>query len=348
MSWLDNYVRPRIQQLVRRAPSPQDLWRQCDDCAQMIFHRDLEQAMMVCPNCGNHMRIGAEQRFKLLLDDGSREDMIMPEVALDPLKFRDQKRYTERLKDAHNKNGTGDALKAASGTIEGAPSVVAVLDFSFMGGSMGAAVGAGFLAAVQKAVENKAGFVAVTASGGARMQEGILSLMQMPRTVAALGLLKDAGLPYITVLTDPTTGGVSASFAMLGDVAIAEPAAAIGFAGQRVIKETIGQTLPDGFQRAEYLLDHGMLDIVSPRDELKATVGRVLNLLLQIEVEAEPVQELVIAPMPVEAVIAAEEEGEAPPPAEIEAEPAEASEIVEAEYSEVDPEATKKADEDPR
>lgn len=348
MSWLDNYVRPRIQKLVRRAPSPQDLWRQCDDCAQMIFHRDLEQAMMVCPNCDNHMRIGAEGRFKLLLDDGSREDLVMPEVALDPLKFRDQKRYTDRLKDAHNKNGPGDALKAASGTIEGAPAVVAVLDFSFMGGSMGAAVGAGFLAAVEKAVENGAGFVAITASGGARMQEGILSLMQMPRTVAALGLLKDAGLPYITVLTDPTTGGVSASFAMLGDVAIAEPAAAIGFAGQRVIKETIGQTLPDGFQRAEYLLDHGMLDIVSPRDDLKATVGRVLNLLLRPIAEDEPPQDLVIAPIPVDSVIAAEETGEAPSPADTEVTTSEDGELVEADTVEVDAEPAKKADEDPR
>jgi acetyl-CoA carboxylase carboxyl transferase subunit beta len=348
MSWLDNYVRPRIQQLVRRAPSPQDLWRQCDDCTQMIFHRDLEQAMMVCPNCGHHMRIGAEQRFKLLLDAGSREDLVMPEVALDPLKFRDQKRYTERLKDAHNKNGGGDALKAASGTIEGVPAVVTVLDFSFMGGSMGAAVGAGFLAAVQKAVENKAGFIAVTASGGARMQEGILSLMQMPRTVAALGLLKDAGLPYITVLTDPTTGGVSASFAMLGDVAIAEPLAAIGFAGQRVIKETIGQTLPDGFQRAEYLLDHGMLDIVAPRDELKATVGCVLSLLLERKVEEEPVQDLVFASIPVDVVIDTEEQGEPPPPADTEVTALKEDALVEADFSQVNPEAAKKADEDPR
>lgn len=348
MSWLDNYVRPRIQQLVRRAPSPQDLWRQCDDCTQMIFHRDLEQAMMVCPNCGHHMRIGAEQRFKLLLDDGSREDLVLPQVVLDPLKFRDQKRYTERLKDAHNKNGAGDALKAASGTIEGVPAVVAVLDFSFMGGSMGAAVGAGFLAAVQKAVKNKAGFIAVTASGGARMQEGILSLMQMPRTVAALGLLKDAGLPYITVLTDPTTGGVSASFAMLGDVAIAEPLAAIGFAGQRVIKETIGQTLPDGFQRAEYLLDHGMLDIVAPRDELKATAGRVLSLLLESEVQEGSEQDSVIAPIPGDAVIAAEEQGEALPQAGIRVTALKEHAFLEADSSEVNPAAAKKADEDPR
>jgi acetyl-CoA carboxylase carboxyl transferase subunit beta len=348
MSWLDNYVRPRIQQLVRRSPSPQDLWRQCDACAQMIFHRDLEQAHMVCPNCGNHMRIGAEGRFKLLLDEGSREDITMPEVAVDPLKFRDQKRYTDRLKDAHNKNGAGDALKAASGTIDGAPTVVAVLDFSFMGGSMGAAVGAGFLAAVEKAVENRAGFVAITASGGARMQEGILSLMQMPRTVAALGLLKDADLPYITVLTDPTTGGVSASFAMLGDVAMAEPAAAIGFAGQRVIKETIGQTLPEGFQRSEYLLDHGMLDIVTPRDELKATVGRVLNLLLMPMAVEAPTQDVILASAQVEAVIAAEETGEAPPPVDTAVTSLEGGEFVEAEYSEVDAEAPKKADEAPR
>ena len=279
MSWLDNYVRPRIQQLVRRTPTPSDLWRQCPACAQMLFHQDLQQADMVCPNCSHHMRIGAEARFALLLEKGSRVDLEMPETPVDPLKFRDRKRYTDRLKEAGQKNGPGDALKAAAGTIEGAPAVVAVLDFAFMGGSMGPMVGAGFVAAVREAIARQAGFVAITASGGARMQEGILSLMQMPRTVAALGLLKDAKLPYIVLLTDPTTGGVSASFAMLGDVAIAEPGAGIGFAGQRVIKETIGQTLPEGFQRAEYLHEHGMIDIVVQRCEMKATLGRVLNLL---------------------------------------------------------------------
>jgi acetyl-CoA carboxylase carboxyl transferase subunit beta len=199
---------------------------------------------------------------------------------VDPLKFRDQKRYTDRLKDAQQKSGENDALKAAYGTIEGVPAVIAVLDFGFMGGSMGAAVGAGFVAAAREAVKRNAAFIAITASGGARMQEGILSLMQMPRTVAALGLLKDAELPYVTLLTDPTTGGVSASFAMLGDISIAEPGAGIGFAGQRVIKETIGQTLPEGFQRAEYLLEHGMLDMVVSRHELKAAIGKVLSILM--------------------------------------------------------------------
>lgn len=296
MSWLDNYVRPRIRQLVRREPPAAELWRQCGECAQMLFQRDLEQADMVCPHCGHHMRIGAEARFQLLFDEGTREDLALPEAPVDPLKFRDSKRYTDRLKDARQKNGDGDALKAAAGSIEGAPAVIAVLDFAFMGGSMGAAVGAGFVAAAEEAVRRRASFVAITASGGARMQEGILSLMQMPRTVAALGLLKDAGLPYVTVLTDPTTGGVSASFAMLGDVAIAEPGAGIGFAGQRVIKETIGQTLPEGFQRAEYLFDHGMIDMVCRRDELKPTIGRVLNLLTQpfaalSEPEPDPVEE---------------------------------------------------------
>ena len=293
MSWLDNYVRPRIQQLVRRSPSPQDLWRQCDDCAQMIFHRDLEQAMMVCPNCGNHMRIGAEQRFKLLLDDGSREDMIMPEVALDPLKFRDQKRYTERLKDAHNKNGTGDALKAASGTIEGAPSVVAVLDFSFMGGSMGAAVGAGFLAAVQKAVENKAGFVAVTASGGARMQEALVSLMQMAKTAAALEKMKQKGLLYISVLVDPVYGGVSASLAMLGDINIAEPNAFIGFAGQDVIRQTVREKLPEGFQRSEFLLEHGAIDMIIHRKHLRNRISALVNKMMHRFSDRPTQQELV-------------------------------------------------------
>lgn len=281
MSWIENYVRPRIQQLVRRTPTQSDLWRQCPACGQMIFHQDLDRAQMVCPNCGHHMRIGAKARFDLLFDADGHDVLTMPQTPADPLKFRDQKRYTDRLKDAVNKNGPGDALKAAAGRIDGMPAVVAVLDFAFMGGSMGAAVGAGFVASVRAAIERKAGFVAITASGGARMQEGILSLMQMPRTVAALGMLKDAGLPYIVVLTDPTTGGVSASFAMLGDIAIAEPGAGIGFAGQRVIKETIGQTLPEGFQRAEYLYDHGMIDMVVTRAEMKATLGRVLSLLMQ-------------------------------------------------------------------
>jgi acetyl-CoA carboxylase carboxyl transferase subunit beta len=246
----------------------------------MIFHKDLEQAAMVCPNCSHHMRIGADGRFSLLLDEGSRENIRLPETPVDPLKFRDQKRYTDRLKDAQQKSGENDALKAAYGTIEGVPVVIAVLDFGFMGGSMGAAVGAGFVAAAREAVKRNAAFIAITASGGARMQEGILSLMQMPRTVAALGLLKDAELPYVTLLTDPTTGGVSASFAMLGDISIAEPGAGIGFAGQRVIKETIGQTLPEGFQRAEYLLEHGMLDMVVSRHELKAAIGKVLSILM--------------------------------------------------------------------
>lgn len=307
MSWLDNYVKPRIQQLVRRSPTPSDLWRQCPECVQMVFHKDLAQARMVCPNCGHHMRIGAEDRFTLLLDEGTREDLELPETPADPLKFRDRKRYTERLKDAHQKNGAGDALKAAAGEIDGAPAVITVLDFAFMGGSMGAAVGAGFVKAVEAAIERQASFIAITASGGARMQEGILSLMQMPRTVAALGLLKDAGLPYVTVLTDPTTGGVSASFAMLGDIAIAEPGAAIGFAGQRVIKETIGQTLPDGFQRAEYLHEHGMIDLVSRREDLKETLGRVLNLLTKPMLE------------PAEEEPAAEPEADAEAPAEEEA-----------------------------
>lgn len=290
MSWIDNYVRPKIRQLVRRETPTSELWRQCPECAQMLFQRDLEQLNMVCSNCSHHMRIGAEARFNLLFDEGTRTDLELPETDVDPLKFRDRKRYTERLKEAHQKNGDGDALKAAAGDIHGVPAVVAVLDFAFMGGSMGAAVGAGFVSAVREAVKREASFIAVTASGGARMQEGILSLMQMPRTVAALDLIREARLPYVTVLTDPTTGGVSASFAMLGDIAIAEPGAGIGFAGQRVIKETIGQTLPDGFQRAEYLHEHGMIDMVCSRDELKETLGRTLSLLTvrQTDTQSEP------------------------------------------------------------
>jgi acetyl-CoA carboxylase carboxyl transferase subunit beta len=294
----------------------------------MLFHQDLEQAGMVCPNCGHHMRIGAEARFTLLLDEGSRVDLEMPETPVDPLKFRDRKRYTDRLKEAGQKNGPGDALKAAAGTIEGAPAVIAVLDFAFMGGSMGATVGAGFVAAVRAAIERQAGFIAVTASGGARMQEGILSLMQMPRTVAALGLLKDAKLPYVVLLTDPTTGGVSASFAMLGDVAIAEPGAGIGFAGQRVIKETIGQTLPEGFQRAEYLHEHGMIDMVVERREMKETLGRILSLLTEPMVEPKPIPDLPPA------------EPEAEPEAEAEAEATEPDAPEEAVVEELEPTPT--------
>lgn len=290
MNWLTNYVRPKLRQLVRRTEVPDNLWSQCPACATMIFHRDLAASLHVCPNCGHHMRLGAVDRLNLLFDDESWQKIELPDVPIDPLRFRDRRRYTDRLKEAQSASGNKDAIVVAHGTIGEMPAVVAVFDFGFLGGSMGVAVGEGLIAACRLAELQRAALIAVPASGGARMQEGILSLMQMPRTTAAVAQVKDAGLPYIVVLTDPTTGGVSASFAMLGDIAIAETGAAIGFAGQRVIRETIRETLPEGFQRAEYLLDHGMLDIVVHRRELRATIVRVLDMLTRPVSAAEVVE----------------------------------------------------------
>jgi acetyl-CoA carboxylase carboxyl transferase subunit beta len=283
MNWLTNYVLPKIR-VFRRKEVPDNLWRQCPSCEQMLFHRQLAENLDVCRNCGHHFRIGSRARFNLLFDGGEFAPVETPKVAPDPLRFRDRKRYTERLREnqAALGNGSGasnDALAVAEGRIGGVPAVVAAFDFAFMGGSMGMAVGEAFVAAARRAVEREAALIAVPASGGARMQEGILSLMQMPRTILAADMVKEAGLPYIVVLTDPTTGGVSASFAMLGDIILAEPGAIIGFAGARVIQETIRETLPERFQRAEYLFEHGMVDQVVPRAELAATLGRLLRLL---------------------------------------------------------------------
>ena len=279
MNWLTNFVRPKIRALVSRTVEvPDNLWDKCPACGAMIFHRELDANLRVCTHCGNHLRLDAKRRLALLLDDGFQR-VELPRAPTDPLKFRDRKRYTERLKEAQAKAPNGDALVVSDGTIEGLPAVVAVFEFGFMGGSMGVAVGDGLLRAAALAVEKGAALVVVPASGGARMQEGILSLMQMPRTTIAVSLVREAGLPYLVLLTDPTTGGVSASLAMLGDVMIAEPGAVIGFAGARVIEETIREKLPEGFQRAEYLLEHGMIDMVVPRKALKETVGRVIGLL---------------------------------------------------------------------
>jgi len=284
MSWLTNFVRPKLQQLVRRE-TPDNLWHQCPSCSQMIFHRELEKQLHVCPHCGHHMRLDAKRRLGMLFDEGRYDLAELPPVPVDPLKFRDTKRYTDRLKEAQSKSGYQDAVLVASGTIGGHRTVIAVFDFSFLGGSMGVAVGEALVEASHLAVRDRAALIVVPASGGARMQEGILALMQMPRTTVAVAEVKEAGLPYIVIITDPTTGGVSASFAMLGDIAISEPGAAIGFAGQRVIQQTIRETLPEGFQRAEYLLEHGMIDMVVPRTELAATVGRALGLLSKRHVE---------------------------------------------------------------
>ncbi|WP_374367545.1 acetyl-CoA carboxylase, carboxyltransferase subunit beta [Dongia sp.] len=279
MSWLTNFVRPKIRKLVQKTDVPENLWDKCSSCGQMIFHRELNANQRVCPHCGHHMRIDVKTRLELLFDDGKYERVETPRVGVDPLKFKDRKRYTDRLKDAQAKTEEQDAIVVAHGTMNGAPAVVAAFNFDFMGGSMGMAVGEGLVTAAGLAVTRKAGLVAVPASGGARMQEGILSLMQMPRTVIAVDQVKEAGLPFIVLLTDPTTGGVSASFAMLGDIQIAEPGAQIGFAGARVIEETIREKLPEGFQRAEYLLDHGIIDLVVPRKELREQIGRVISLL---------------------------------------------------------------------
>ena len=279
MNWITNYVRPKIQALVTQKEVPDDLWAKCDHCGQMIFHRELETNLRVCPHCGHHMRISAQRRLELLFDEGAYSPVELDKTLSDPLKFRDRKRYGERLKEAQAKAKGSEAVIVASGTIEGQAVVIAAFDFSFMGGSMGVAVGQGLVTAAQEAVKRDASLLVIPASGGARMQEGILSLMQMPRSVVAVELVKEKGLPYLVLFTDPTTGGVSASFAMLGDVAIAEPGAIIGFAGKRVIQETIRETLPEGFQRAEYLLDHGMVDMVIPRSELRARLGQIIALL---------------------------------------------------------------------
>ncbi len=279
MSWLTEYVRPKIRTLLGRRDVPENLWVQCPSCQQMMFHAELEKAMKVCSSCGHHMRPSVAERLRWTFDDGAFTRIELPKVPADPLRFRDSQRYTDRLKTARDKNQSDDALAVAHGSIGGQRAVAAVMDFDFMGGSMGAAVGEGIVAAAKLAVLQDAPLVVFTASGGARMQEGAVSLMQMPRTIIATRLVKEAGLPFIVVLTDPTTGGVTASFAMLGDIQIAEPGALIGFAGARVIEQTVREKLPDGFQRAEYLHQHGIVDLVAKRGDLQATLGRIIGLL---------------------------------------------------------------------
>ena len=279
MNWLKNFVKPKLRRLVGGKDIPDNLWHKCSECSQMIFHRDLEKHLHVCQHCGHHMRLPARLRLQMLFDGGEYKTAEVAPTADDPLKFRDRRKYTDRLKEARNATGADDALRVAHGKMGGIGVVIAALDFGFMGGSMGLAVGEGILTAARLAVVQGSALIVVSSSGGARMQEGIQSLMQMPRTTIAIEELREAGQPYIVVLADPTTGGVSASFAMLGDIAIAEPGAVIGFAGARVIEQTIRETLPEGFQRAEYLLDHGMVDIVVHRQELRDTLIRVLSLL---------------------------------------------------------------------
>ena len=277
MNWISDWALPKIQGLFKRE-SPENLWHNCPACQQMIFHRDLEKALRVCSHCGHHMRLGAVQRLEATLDPGFSR-IELPKAPADPLRFRDQRRYADRLRESQTKTSMDDAVAVAHGTINGRRAVVAAFEFAFMGGSMGAGVGEAIVTAAKLAVLQNAPLIVFTASGGARMQEGAVSLMQMPRTVIATRMVKEAGLPFITVLCDPTTGGVTASFAMLGDIQIAEPGALIGFAGARVIEQTVREKLPEGFQRAEYLLEHGILDMVVKRGEMRETLARVISLL---------------------------------------------------------------------
>ena len=279
MNWINNVVRPKIRGLLQKRDVPENLWIKCPETGEMVFHRDLEANQWVVPNSGHHMRISGTRRLELFFDDGSFEKVKTPEVVADPLKFRDEKRYADRLKENRAKTGMPDAVRVAVGPVGGLPVTVAVQDFAFMGGSLGMAAGEAIVTAAETARARRTPFVLFVASGGARMQEGILSLMQMPRTTVALRRLKEAGLPYIVVLTHPTTGGVSASYAMLGDIHIAEPGAVIGFAGARVIEQTIREKLPEGFQRAEYLKEHGMVDMVVHRGELKDTLVSLCRIL---------------------------------------------------------------------
>jgi len=298
MNWITNFVRPRINSMLGRRDIPENLWIKDPESGEMVFHKDLESNQWVIPSSGHHMKIAAKERLKFFFDRGEYEILENPKVVQDPLKFRDEKRYTDRLKEAKAKTGLEDAILSAAGTIEGLPIIATVQDFTFMGGSLGMAAGEAIINAFETALARRRPLVLFAASGGARMQEGILSLMQLPRTTVGVDRLKEAGLPYIVVMTNPTTGGVTASYAMLGDVHIAEPGALIGFAGPRVIEQTIREKLPEGFQRAEYLMEHGMVDMVVSRLEMKSTVARLLKILLK-------------APMPQEA----EEPGILPPPA---------------------------------
>ncbi len=281
MNWISNYVRPKMGNLFSRRDTPENLWQKCPECSSMLFHREVKDNLNTCPNCDHHMAINATERAKSFFDGGLFTKIAVPEPLADPLSFKDQKRYQDRIKDARKKTGTDDAMLIAEGDLDKLSVVVAIQDFTFMGGSMGMYVGNAIIAAAQSAVEKKSPLILFSAAGGARMQEGILGLMQMPRSTIAVEMLKEAALPYIVVLTHPTTGGVTASYAMLGDVQIAEPNAQIGFAGARVIEQTIRETLPEGFQRSEYLLEHGMLDRVTHRKHMRDEVSIILRMLMK-------------------------------------------------------------------
>ena len=326
MNWISNYVRPRINSIFSRREVPENLWKKCDECGTMLFHRELSDNQNVCTNCGHHMHITPRARFEALFDGGIFTEVKVPEPVADPLKFRDQKRYPDRMKAAQKNTGEKEAMLVASGEIGRTPIIAAAQDFSFMGGSMGMYVGNAIIAAAQEAVKLGRPLVLFSAAGGARMQEGILSLMQMPRTTVAIQMLKEAGLPYIVVLTHPTTGGVTASYAMLGDVHISEPNALICFAGPRVIEQTIREKLPEGFQRAEYLLDHGMLDRVTPRtqmrDELVTIIRMMMNLPPQVHGDLPAPEPKAPAKTEAEAVVAQKDENAPKPAADAKDKPA--------------------------
>ena len=280
MNWLSNFIRPKMTSLANTQKEvPDNLWSKCPSCEGMLFHRDMEASYNVCTHCGYHNKMAVKDRLAMLFDDGEYKTLRLPKVPVDPLKFKDQKKYTDRLKASQTKTGRNDAIIVAQGHVDGEEMVIAAFDFAFMGGSMGSAVGEGIVKGAERALEKGLPYMVIPSSGGARMQEGALSLMQMPRSIVVTNRLKEAGLPYLVLLTDPTTGGVSASFAMVGDIHLAEPGATIGFAGKRVIQETIREELPEDFQTAEYLLEHGMVDMVVPRTEQAATIGRILRLL---------------------------------------------------------------------
>ena len=280
MNWITNSVLPKIKAWVQSDDVPENLWVKCSACNQMIFHREFEIAYNCCSTCGHHAPLAPANRFAMTFDDGAFDMISLPEIEDDPLKFRDSKKYSDRLRDTRSRTGLNDAIAVAAGKVNGYPCVIAAFDFRFMGGSMGRMVGNGIIAAANEAVSRKAALITVPSTGGARMQEGVLSLMQLPRTIVAVDKVRNAGLPYFVLLAHPTTGGVTASFAMLGDIQIAEPGAIIGFAGRRVIEETVREKLPEDFQTAEYLMDHGMVDAVVARSEQAAYIGKILDFLM--------------------------------------------------------------------
>ena len=297
MNWIKNFVRPKIRSFLGtdKREVPENMWVKDPDSGQMVFYKDLEANQYVMPQSGYHMRMPPDVRLKSMFDDGDYEKIAMPQVPADPLKFRDERKYADRIKEARTRTGAEDCILAGSGALDGFPVTIAVQDFAFMGGSLGMAAGEAIVTAMRAAAAKMTPFVFFISSGGARMQEGVLSLMQMPRTTVAVQELRAAKLPYIVVLTHPTTGGVTASYAMLGDVQIAEPAALIGFAGQRVIEQTIREKLPAGFQRAEYLQEHGMVDMVVHRHQMRETVSRIVLMLMKAPSRQMPSTALVTA-----------------------------------------------------